>query len=354
MDAVLEHSHCLTSKCRGAQAPRQANFAGPMRPQNGLGAVSTTHEDQVLMAYLEALAGRAPATSFLELRHRVGAQALRAEFLPVHEREVLATAIRTGAEERDVYIGCAPRTRRSGTKRDIDEVWVLWAECDGVAAARAATAHRPEPPIVIASGSGPNVHAYWPLRQPLSPREAELANLRLAHALGADAACYDAARILRPPGTWNHKGYPPRPVRAVRVRAGVSFDVADVVARTPTIDGTRVERRWVDRGQRAVPDDPLLRIRPAIYVSDLLGVHARSGHKTRCPFHTDERPSLHVYPTASRGWSCFSCGRGGSIYDLAAEVWGTGTRGREFIELRSRLTERFAVELHRADVGLER
>jgi hypothetical protein len=354
MDAVLEHSRCLTLKCCGAPAARQANFAGPRGVHNGLGAVSATSDERMLVTYLQALAGRAPATSFLELRHRVGEQALRAEFVPVREHDLAATAIRSGASERDVYIGCAPRTRRSGTKRDIDQVWVLWAECDGAAAARAATAHRPEPSIVIASGSGPNLHAYWPLREPLSPREAELANLRLAHAFGSDAACYDAARILRPPDTWNHKRHPPTRVTAVRLRSGVAFEAADVIARTPSIDGARVERRWADRGQRAVPDDPLLRIVPAVYVSHLLGVRVRGGHKTRCPFHTDERPSLHVYSTPARGWSCFSCGRGGSIYDLAAEVWGTGTRGREFIELRSRLTERFAAELHRADVGLER
>ena len=28
------------------------------------------------------------------------------------------------------------------------------------------------------------------------------------------------------------------------------------------------------------------------------------------PFHNDDRPSLHVYPTGDRGWCCFSCAGG--------------------------------------------
>jgi DNA primase len=60
-----------------------------------------------------------------------------------------------------------------------------------------------------------------------------------------------------------------------------------------------------------------------------------------CPFHLDERPSLHVYATADRGWTCFSCRRGGSVYDLAAALWGLKTRGRDFVEVRERLLDRY-------------
>ena len=55
---------------------------------------------------------------------------------------------------------------------------------------------------------------------------------------------------------------------------------------------------------------------------------------------------LHVYATAERGWCCYSCGRGGSIYDLAAALWGLGTRGADFKLVRQRLTDLF--ELDRA------
>jgi DNA primase len=46
---------------------------------------------------------------------------------------------------------------------------------------------------------------------------------------------------------------------------------------------------------------------------------------------------LHVYPEAGRGWYCFGCGRGGSVYDFAALLWGRKTRGGDFLELRREL-----------------
>jgi hypothetical protein len=55
----------------------------------------------------------------------------------------------------------------------------------------------------------------------------------------------------------------------------------------------------------------------------------------RCPFHADEYPSFHVYPTAARGWSA---GRGGSVYDLAGALWDMQARGRDFARLKQRLT----------------
>ena len=57
-------------------------------------------------------------------------------------------------------------------------------------------------------------------------------------------------------------------------------------------------------------------------------------------FHEDRTPSLHVYPEPGRGWYCYGCGRGGSVYDLAAHLRGrTGTRGSEFVALRDELRE---------------
>jgi hypothetical protein len=270
------------------------------------------------------LAGGSPESAFLEVRYRVSGQSLAAEFFPARDTGALMQSVRRRAARTDVYVGCAPRSRRAGTKDAVDRVWVLWAECDGADAARAALSYRPGPAMVVASGSGPNLHAYWPLHEALPPQEAEVANLRLAHALRADPACYDAARILRPPATWNHKRLPPQPVKALRLDHRVTFEAADVVANAPDVGVEWIQRRWSRRGQRDIGGDPLLCIAPATYVSGLLGLQAHPGRKVHCPFHIDERPSLHVYPTAARGWRCFSCGRGGSIYDLGASVWGLG------------------------------
>ena len=234
------------------------------------------------------------------------------------------------------------------------QVWTLWAECDGAAAADAARRFIPRPALVVGSGSGANVHAYWPLRAPVSPMAAEKANLRLATALGADLACFDASRILRPPGTWNHKHRPPQPVRVVEHRLAVRFDLAEVVGALPHVDLEAVEKRWTPAAERVAGRDPLLTLPPSLYVGRLLGAPAVAGRKVRCPFHEDVQPSLHVYRTGERGWCCFSCRRGGTIYDLAAALWGMKTRGREFLRLRERLTEQFALDLARIDARRER
>jgi hypothetical protein len=294
------------------------------------------------------VAGDAPPQALLEVRYRLRSGGMAAEFHPVRDRHRVLAAVNEHARETDVYVGCAPRCRPDGRKQAIEQVWVLWAECDGRAASLAAQRYVPRPALVVASGTPGNVHAYWPLHAALTPRDAERANLRLATALGADRNCFDASRILRPPGTWNHKHNPPRPVTVVQHRLAVRFDVDQVVGGLPHVDLTDVDRRWEARPARRGRRDRLLSIPPEVYVRELLGVRAVPNSKVRCPFHADDHPSLHVYRTAERGWHCFSCRRGGSIYDLAAEVLGLGTRGRDFIELRRRLNELFARDVARA------
>jgi hypothetical protein len=309
-------------------------------------AASTDPSDPefALRSYLALLAGRAPSSHFLEVRYRVGAEQLGHEFHRVYDDRSLIRAVRARGSRTDVYVGCAPRSRRQGTKDAVSQVWVLWAECDGEESARRLQRFRPLPALVIASGSGPNCHGYWPLTAPLEPRKAELANLRLAHALHADRVCFDAARILRPPGTWNFKHDPPRPVGVLRLDANVRFSTEEVIGHLPAVSDEIVQRRW-DTPARARGGDPLLTIPPSEYVADLLGVRPGRNGKVSCPFHNDDRPSLHVYPTGDRGWCCFSCRRGGTIYDLAGHVWGLQTRGRDFIEIRQRLTDRYEREL---------
>jgi hypothetical protein len=97
-------------------------------------------------------------------------------------------------------------------------------------------------------------------------------------------------------------------------------------------------------GQRG--DDPLLAIAPAVYVRRLLGVEIPRHRKVRCPFHADRQASLHVYETAERGWYCFGrCRRGGTIYDLAAPLYGYTARGDDFLRLRDELRRLFGLEV---------
>jgi len=89
---------------------------------------------------------------------------------------------------------------------------------------------------------------------------------------------------------------------------------------------------------------------PRVYFQRLTGQRVERSGMVSCPFHDDRSPSLHVYEDPGQGWYCFGCGRGGSIFDLAALLWLSGQssgallRGRRFIEVRDRLAASFLGE----------
>jgi hypothetical protein len=224
---------------------------------------------------------------------------------------------------------------------------VLWADCDGEHAIAALAEFEPVPAIVIASGTGSNCHAYWPLTAPVARDELERANRRLAHALGADHASADSARILRVPGTLSHKHDPPTAVDAIRLDTEGRVHLADVVGSLP--DPPAPARRAVTpMPAQTRGDDPLLAIAPDVYVRRLLGAEVPRHRKVPCPFHADRHASLHVYETAERGWYCFgACRRGGTIYDLAAPLYGYSAKGEDFLRLRSELRRVFGLEAPR-------
>jgi hypothetical protein len=259
---------------------------------------------------------------------------MRRRFHPVDRPELSAEVVLLLAREHDVYVGCAPRRRRHGGKEAVARVWALWADCDGPESSARLLDFEPAPSIIVRSGSADNRHAYWPLIEPLSPRAAEAANTRLAHALGADPAATDAVRILRPPHTRNFKHRPPARVKLERLVE--ERQMADALLRElPELPEERRPSR--EPGPALRRDDPLRAIEPAVYVEALTGQRVGGDRKVPCPFHDDTSPSLHVYETPEGGWYCFSCKRGTSVYDLAAPLWGLATRGADFLELRRRL-----------------
>lgn len=289
-----------------------------------------------LERYLRVLAGRVPGSALLELRfRRPGGWAMRQRFYPAPRSRHAAETALWLAERNDVYVGVVPRTRRAGGRTALERAWSLWADCDDPEAILALERFAPAPAIVVDSGRGR--HAYWPLAEPVAPEEAEERNRRLATALGADPASCDAARILRPPGTSNHKYRPPAAVELVRF-SGRAFAAAEVTAGLPPAP----RRRRAGGTARASSADRLLEVAPAAYVKALTGLTAGRDRKVACPFHEDSTPSLHVYEKPAEGWFCFGCRRGGSVYDLAAELWGVDPRGRGFIRLRQRLEAELA------------
>jgi hypothetical protein len=304
---------------------------------------TTTTRHETAARFLAALAGAAGRGELLELRYRLDdGQRMGQVFDRPNRLRGLATRAIALGRRTDVYVGCAPRTRRHGGRDAVARAFVLWADCDGEHAVAAVGDFEPAPAIVIGSGTASNCHAYWPLTEPLPRDELERANRRLAYALGADPASADAARILRVPGTRSHKHRTPTPVDAIRLQYARRLDVADVVGALP--DPPAPERSTFTPAP-ARGDDPLLGIAPDIYVRRLLGVEVPRHRKVPCPFHEDRHASLHVYETAERGWYCFgACRRGGAIYDLAAPLYGYTARGEDFVRLRAELRRLFGIE----------
>jgi hypothetical protein len=164
--------------------------------------------------FVEALFASAPTGSLVELRSCRGA-GMRQTFHCVEAIDEVVGEIARGATWTDVFVGVVPRVRHGGGRRDlVERANVLWVDCDTPAAVEALRAFGSTASIVVASGGGPgHVHAYWLLREPVAIDEIERANRRLAWALGADLACSEAARILRPAGSAWHKSRPPVAVR---------------------------------------------------------------------------------------------------------------------------------------------
>jgi hypothetical protein len=291
--------------------------------------------------YVAVLFGSVAGGLLIEVRFRA-ASGMRRRFFPTGTPGPVVDTVLALATRTDVFIGVLPRVRRRGRLEDVAErAGVLWADCDTPASAAALASFQPRPSMVVASGSGQHRHAYWLLREPVDLLLVERLNRRLALALGADAGVVTRPHtILRPPGSVNRKHSPPTPVCLIGVRETrrVSGDELDrqLAREQPRIEVEQharlVRRRW-----RATAGDPLQSVPPPVYVEQLTGQRVGRSGKVRCPFHEDRTPSLHVYDDPERGWYCFGCGRGGSIYDLAALLCERETRGRGFIELRREL-----------------
>jgi Domain of unknown function (DUF927) len=88
----------------------------------------------------------------------------------------------------------------------------------------------PEPSIVVSSGYG--VHAYWCLEQAAPKAQWQIAadafqRAWQAYGIIADPVTADAARVLRMPGTHNHKHATPAPVRVIE-QTGALYSIADL------------------------------------------------------------------------------------------------------------------------------
>ncbi len=294
-------------------------------------------QSDALWLQLVAIAGGEPAGGLLEVRYRRPGGRMGQVFHEASRPRALVEPIEWMSARSDVYVGCAPRRNRHGGERAIERAWVLWVDLDGDGAPDGLGAFTPAPTIIVRSGTGENRHAYWSLRRPLTPAQVRQANRRLAHALAGDQRSTDPARVLRPAGTLNYKHPIPRPVVCERLELD-SYLPCEVVGHLP--DPPTPEPRKRAPGRPAPPPrDALAGIAPTTYVEALTGRPIGRDGKIACPFHEDRTPSLHVYDDPDRGWACFGCGRGGTLIDFGAALYGLEPRGREYHEIRRRLAE---------------
>jgi len=303
-------------------------------------------ESSELLAYLRVLTLNAGSGRFLDVRWRTADGGMRRRFISSLRPQAAVRLIGSLARQTDVYVGVALRDgREHGGRRAIAGPRLVWADCDSrQATARvAAFAHRPS--MLVASGSTGHVHAYWLLSERAAAGEVERMNRRLAAGLGADPASTDVARVLRPPGTRNHKHDPPRPVRVLALRPYLHYTLELLGRELPpdpiASDGDRP--RWRARDAASPVQDVVLRAIPtAEYVRVLTGREPDRAGKVLCPFHSERTPSMQLYEDGS--FYCFGrgCGRGGTLIDFAAHLWGITPRGEGFVELCGRLAEVFA------------
>lgn len=144
-------------------------------------------------------------------------------------------------QERNVFFGVAKyKDGSSRTKQNVQALKALWVDLDcgpgkdypdqlkAFASLQkfCQTTGLPKP-IIVNSGRG--LHVYWPLtteipREEWEPIASRLKEVCVSQGLKADPACFEAARILRVPGTYNFKGDEPLQVKVLSTADPVEPD----------------------------------------------------------------------------------------------------------------------------------
>ena len=301
---------------------------------------------EALRTYLRVLCATSCQDRWLDVRWRPPGGAMRRRFLPAARTRQTERLITARAARGDVYVGVALRNSCThGGRAAIAASHIAWLESDSPACAKLLGAFPLPPTMLVASGTPGHLQAYWTLDRCCPVGDLERLNRRLAAALAGDPGCADAARILRPPATLNHKHDPPRPVVLLAFNAGLPVSVdrlQAVLPRDPDPPTWRPAPK-LQRTGRTPLDRELLAIPAAEYARVLTSRQPNNEGKIPCPFHPDRHPSLQLYPDG--GFYCFGsgCRRGGSIFDFAGHLWGIDPRGTAFLELRERLADLFGL-----------
>jgi len=176
----------------------------------------------------------------------IKAENVRQEIVPTRE-EADKVIQKFAKAKRDVYFGVAKfKSDASRTKENVQSLQAIWVDIDCGEAKAAVKKKTDRPagyidkhagiqavqvfcalvglpkPLLVDSGRG--IHAYWPLSEEITREEWSLiANrfreLTVLHNFYVDPAVFEAARVLRVPGTLNYKDTPPNEVKVLSAGA---------------------------------------------------------------------------------------------------------------------------------------
>ena len=139
---------------------------------------------------------------------------------PQDRENIIAFFLAATARGKDTYF--SPAIYKAGStskhKTNVEKSRVLWVDFDGNAADAVKLVEEENllpPTYRIISGREGHEHWYWLLDKYYPVDQFEPMNKRLAYYTGADKACWNADRVLRPPFTRNHKD--PKNPRAVDI-----------------------------------------------------------------------------------------------------------------------------------------
>jgi hypothetical protein len=244
-----------------------------------------TADTSDLDRYLNILAGANPAGRLIEIRWTIP-NGMAHTFTPATRTDLAARTITRLATRADVYVGVLLRHRRAGGRHACERSHLAFIEIDSPDGLQRLQHFRCPPSIVIASGGSPgHAHAYWQLAQPVDLDELEQANRRLAIRLGGDLASVDAARILRPPTSWNRKRTPPTRVELLALQPARRYQLSELTAGLTAPPRRRRPMASASRAAISDLDQQLLAIPAATYVPALTGRHPNGAGKASCPFH---------------------------------------------------------------------
>ncbi len=160
-------------------------------------------------------------SGFIELRAFRGVEVERKFFSMNHVAKVSEWTAKHS--DWNIFFGAVPRKdTSSGSEKNLIDLPGLWVDCDfkdfpggGLDVLEIIDAFKYPPSFLVHTGGG--LHGYWKFQTPATPSREFKGQLKgLSRHLRGDPAATDLSRILRLPGSFNHKYEVPLPCVVLR------------------------------------------------------------------------------------------------------------------------------------------